>query len=93
MCCLLMDVFRKVFSCSNLIYIYGNIQVKVFTVLAFSQEILTLGLKIRTFPKSEFPGLLKNIIPFNPRWLKGQVVLVHTYYKGFFIVIKNKPPL
>ena len=55
-----------------------NIQVIVFTVLAFSQRILKLGLKMRSFSKSTFPGLLKNVLTFNPRWLEGRVVVAQT---------------
>ena len=36
-----------------------NIRVIVFTVLTFSQRILKVGLKNRSFSKSTFPGLLK----------------------------------
>ena len=49
-----------------------NIIVIVFTVLAFSQRILKLGLKIRSFSKSAFPGLSTNVLTFNPRWLEGR---------------------
>ena len=45
-----------------------TIQVIVFTIFAFSQWILKLGLKMRSFSKSTFPGLLKNVLTFNPRW-------------------------
>ena len=55
-----------------------NIQVIVFTVLAFSQRILKLGLKIRSFSKSTFPGLLKNVLTFNPRWLEDRVLFAQT---------------
>ena len=48
-----------------------NIQVIVFTVLAFSQQILKLGLKIRSFSKSAFQGLLKNVLTFNSKGLEG----------------------
>ena len=48
-----------------------NIQVIVFTVLAFSQQILKLGLKIMSFSKSTVPVLLKNVRTFNPRLLEG----------------------
>ena len=50
-----------------------NIQLIVFTVLAFSQRILKLGLKMRSFSKSTFPGLLKNVLTFNPMWLEARV--------------------
>ena len=46
-----------------------NIQVIVLTVLNVSQRILKLGSKIRSFSKSTFAGLLKNVLTFNPRWL------------------------
>ena len=49
-----------------------NIIVIVFTVLAFTQRILKLGLKMKSFSKSAFPGLLKNALTFNPRWLEGR---------------------
>ena len=49
-----------------------NIQEIVFTVVAFSQRIMKLGLKIRSFSKSVFPGLLKNVLTFNPRSLVGR---------------------
>ena len=42
------------------------VQVIEFTVLAFSQQILKLGLEIRG---------LENVITFNPRWLEGSVVV------------------
>ena len=35
--------------------------------IAFSQRILKLGLKIRSFSKCTFAGLFKNVITFNPR--------------------------
>ena len=55
-----------------------NIQVIVLTVLAFSQRILKLGLKMRSFSKSAFPGLLKNVLTFNPRWLEERVPVAQT---------------
>ena len=47
-------------------------------VLAFSQRILKLGLEIRSFSKSTFPGLLKNVLTFNPRWLEDRVPVTQT---------------
>ena len=49
-------------------------KVIVFTILAFSQRILKLGLKIRSFSRSTFAGLLKNALTFNPRWHEGRVL-------------------
>ena len=58
-----------------------KIQVTVFIVLAFSQRILKLGLQMRSFSKSTFPGLLKNVLTFNPRWHEGIVLLVAPNYR------------
>ena len=59
-------------------------QVLVFTVLIFLHLILSLGLKIRTFSKSTYAGLLKNVINLNPTWLWRQVMVVQTFCKCFF---------
>ena len=61
-----------------------NIRVIVFTVLAFSRRILKLGLKLRSFSKSAFPVLLKNVLTFIPRWLEGRVVVAQTTRWGGF---------
>ena len=53
------------------------------TVLAFSRRILKLWSKINSISKSTFPGLLKNFLTFNPRWLEGRVVVAHTFGKVF----------
>ena len=39
-----------------------NIEVIVFTVLDFSQRLFKLGLKMRSFSKSTFLGLLRNVL-------------------------------
>ena len=60
-----------IFFCSYLTFLITfdvDAQVIVFSVLAFSQLILKLGLKIRTFSKSTFPGQWKNVLTFIPRW-------------------------
>ena len=66
-----------------------NIQVIVFTVVAFSQRILKLGLKMRSLSKSAFPGLLKNALTFNPRWLEGLVMVARTFLI-FFSTFKSE---
>ena len=61
-----------------LLFKLNSFEVIVFTVLAFSQQILKQGLKIRSFSKSTFAGLLTNVLTFNPRWLEG-----------LFLIFKN----
>ena len=48
------------------------------TVLAFSHGIWKLDLKIRSFWKYRFPGLLKNVLTFKSRWLEGRIVVAQT---------------
>ena len=61
-----------------LLYKLNSFEVIVFTVLAFSQRILKPGLKIRSFSKSTFAGLLTNVLTFNPRW-----------FEELFLIFKN----
>ena len=85
--CLQIDVFLKIFFCRNLkswLSFFANMKVLVFSVLIFLHQILSLGLKIRTFSKSTFPGLLKNVLNFNHTWLWCQVMVVQTFCKVFF---------
>ena len=63
-----------------------SIQVIVFTVLAFYQRILKLGLKMMSFSKSAFLGLLKSVLTFNPRWLEGRVVTYRLFGYGHWQV-------
>ena len=49
----------------------------MLSVFALFRRILKLGLKRWTFSKSEFPGLLENILTFDHRWLKAQVISKH----------------
>ena len=61
-----------------------NAQVIVFTVLVFSQQILNLWFKIRTFSKSEFSGQLKIVFTFNLWWFETRVRVEETSCKVFF---------
>ena len=68
---ILINFKVKIFLCSTMIFLFTFgvfVRVKVFMVLAFCQQILKLGYKISIFSKSEFPGLLKNVLTCNPRW-------------------------
>ena len=56
-----------------------NLQIVDLTVFILSQQILKLGLKIRSFSKSTFPGLSKNILTFNPKWLEDRVLVAQNY--------------
>ena len=58
-----------------------SIRVIVFTVLAFSQQILKLGLKMRSSSNSTFPGLLKNVLT-SSSYLFLQVVFLHSVHLG-----------
>ena len=51
-----------------------------------------LGLKIRTYPKSVYQGLLKNVLTFNPMWLEGRVAVILTLYKATYIHSLSKLP-
>ena len=85
--CLQIDVFLKIFFCRNLKYwlsFFANMKVLVSSVLIFLHQILSLGLKIKTFSKSTYPGLLKNVLNFNHTWLWCQVMMVQTFCKLFF---------
>ena len=44
----------------------------MFTVFALSQRILKLGLKIRTFLNSAFPGQFRNVLTCIPRLPESQ---------------------
>ena len=43
-----------------------------------------LGLKTRTDLKSTFPGQLKNVLIFNPRWLETRIMVKKTFCKVLF---------
>ena len=70
-----------------------NVQVIMFTVLSFYWEIFKLGLKIRSFSKSTYPGLPENVLTCIPRWLEGKVVVAQTTLNRWgVIVIDNLEP-
>ena len=85
--CLQIDVFLKLFFCWNLkswLSFFANMKVLVFSVLIFLHKILSLELKIKTFSKSTFTGLLKNVLNFNHTWLWCQVMVVQKCCKFYY---------
>ena len=83
--CLQIDVFlENILLLKMDILTITNIKVIMFNVLNCLHKILSLELKIRTFSKSTFPWLLKNVLNFNHMWLWRQVMVVQTFCKLFF---------
>ena len=69
-----MDVFLK----------YSPVQTCNAHSLSCPQQILTIGLRIKTFPKFAFPGLLENVVTFYPGWFEGRVMVPKHCIKFFF---------
>ena len=66
---------------------YILVQVIVFT---FYQWTLKLGLQIKTFSKSVFSGLLKNVLTFHSRLLEDRVMVVQTFCQLFLLMLYKK---